>query len=80
MTRSLVSLGLVAALSLAACDGSSGGGSAGSPAPAPAAPAELAAFARAGVGADEVSTPRVLNDVELTTSEDNPADFDDLFQ
>ncbi len=77
MKRSLITLGLLAAVSLAACSGgSSNGGSAGGPAPAPnppAAPAsqELAVFARAEMGEAEDSTPRALNDIELTSSEDS---------
>jgi hypothetical protein len=86
MKSSLMSLVLAAAASLAACSGSSSG-SAGGPAPPvvpspPAAPVplELAAVARAGMGEPEDAAPRALNDLELTSNEDNPSEFDDWFQ
>jgi hypothetical protein len=82
-----ITLSLVAVASLAACSsGSAGGGSAGGPMPPVAnppavpMPIELAAFARAGMGEAEDSTPKTLNDVELVSSEDNPSEFDDWFQ
>lgn len=81
-----VILGAVAVAALSACGGGSSG-MAGNSAPAAAVtppatplPVELAAFARAGMVEQEDSTPRALNDVQLTSNEEGPSEFDDWFQ
>jgi hypothetical protein len=87
MKLRLITFLMAASAGLAACSGGSSSGTPGGPVqPGPPSPPpvpvamELAAFARAGMVEPEDAVPRVLNDVELVSSEDNPSEFDDWFQ
>jgi hypothetical protein len=84
MKLRLITFLMAASAGLAACSGGSSSGTPGGPVqpgppPVPMA-LELAAFARAGMVEPEDAAPRVLNDVDLVSSEDNPSEFDDWFQ
>jgi hypothetical protein len=96
MKQRLATLLLTAAALLAACDGNSGAMGAAGPAgsagpaggPGPTGPAgpqgprsqmDLGGLARWGMNQPEYSAPRELDDIDLV-SNDNPSEFDDLFQ